>query len=229
MKKNNLYKNSFYHTLNSDFIHWLYFLTIFKKQVEILFFFFSFLVILLDSKAQQTELEWISSPPNGVCTPGENYVPKDKQVFYLRNGKTCCKLAPPHISLSNHAKCLQLFHFQNGRKYTSCYSAQMYKLIKGKKILVIHLNVVSSFMFCSVILRAVSESSVYLQHSILKSLFLSSFRNRFTSVWKLSKNMFFIFCIMGDHKFVYNVFFVIEQHRLKCSEIKTFILQMCLK
>lgn len=26
----------------------------------------SFSVLLLDSKAQQTELEWISSPPNGV-------------------------------------------------------------------------------------------------------------------------------------------------------------------
>lgn len=31
-----------------------------------LLLFFLSLVILLDSKAQQTELEWISYPPNGV-------------------------------------------------------------------------------------------------------------------------------------------------------------------
>lgn len=36
------------------------------------FFSFSFSVILLDSKAQQTELEWISSPPNGVSSPYKN-------------------------------------------------------------------------------------------------------------------------------------------------------------
>uniref|UniRef100_A0AAX7SZV7 Ephrin type-A receptor 7 n=1 Tax=Astatotilapia calliptera TaxID=8154 RepID=A0AAX7SZV7_ASTCA len=33
------------------------------------------LVILLDSKAQQTELEWISYPPNGISGLDENYTP----------------------------------------------------------------------------------------------------------------------------------------------------------
>lgn len=42
----------------------------FSKLWNFIFFPF-FLVILLDSKAQQTELEWISSPPNGVSTAGK--------------------------------------------------------------------------------------------------------------------------------------------------------------
>lgn len=45
-------------------------LAMFNKLWNFIFFPF-FLVILLDSKAQQTELEWISSPPNGVSTAGK--------------------------------------------------------------------------------------------------------------------------------------------------------------